>query len=180
MLYHEFFDYLMSFIYKNYNKKIKTALRFTEEKSDEAVRNLCINCLGLLVQNIKDEKYEPRANAKMSTYLTVICKNLVRDYLRHKRIFIEEMEGANLDSLANELNIPRYDESQIAMLRKAMIELREERPICFKLLSLWANDKKMAEIAILLKFSGEDSAKSQKFKCVQSLKSIYFKLNGEN
>jgi RNA polymerase sigma factor (sigma-70 family) len=129
---------------------------------EETTHDALIICM----DNICSGKY--RKDASLGTYIVGIAKkcalNLLRKNKRRAQLDIPEEEEAALSPEELLLTMEKN-----RGLRAALEELGNP---CNELLLLWANDYAYREILDIMGYANENSAKVQKFKCLQRLISI--------
>jgi RNA polymerase sigma factor (sigma-70 family) len=107
--------------------------------------------------------------SKLSTYMYSICRFLWNDELikKQKHQFIEL--DANLDKAEEDsLNEIRMKENNSVLAAKIINELGDR---CKEILILfYAEAMKLKDIATKMKYSSENTAKNQKYKCLESAK----------
>jgi len=119
----------------------------------------------LLVRNIRQRDFT--LTSKLSTYLFGICRLLWKDELRRRsRPIPHELAQ---DSAGTEAPPPHEEKEQQARLaEKALDELGER---CRELLLLFYHaGMKLKDIAARMGYSAENTAKNQKYKCLEAAK----------
>ena len=115
----------------------------------------------------------------VQTYLNSICRNQVLKRLPNSRKLVraDDYEEGITDWMEE------YDqerERKIVAIENALLELESAKGPCFGLLrGFYFLKRSMNILADELGFSNEDSAKSQKSKCMKKLKEIVIKKFGE-
>ena len=119
----------------------------------------------ILYNKAKDENF--RLTAKLSTYLFSVCRFLWMDEIKKRgKIPTDELSEENDHGLHEDMNKDLEKEKELQLAEKAISSLGEQ---CREILILFYMDRKsMAEIAELLGYSSENTAKNQKFKCLES------------
>ncbi len=112
---------------------------------------------------------------KLSTYLFAISKNLwfkKMDKASNYLSLNEEEDGDKLSSYEEDLDIHLEKEEQFVQLGKSMDQLGEP---CKSLLhAFYVDGKNMQDIAVQFHYTNAENAKTQKYKCLNRLKKIYF------
>ena len=113
----------------------------------------------------------------LSTYLFAISKRLWFKKMDKASAYTslndegEETEG-RLGAYEEDLNIHLEKEEQFEQLGKSMDQLGEP---CKSLLhAFYVDGKNMQEIAAQFHYTNAENAKTQKYKCLNRLKKIYF------
>ena len=110
-------------------------------------------------------------SCSINTYLFGVCKNLSYDYFRNKNKEVtlefdsddEPFESDSIDSLIE-------DERKYNALDKALIKIGAK---CLEILSMfYYQNLPMTVIAEKLGFRSENSAKTQKYKCIEKARSL--------
>ena len=124
------------------------------------------DALIICIDNICNGKY--RKDASLGTYIVGIAKKCALNLLR------KNQRRSKLDTPAEDEIALSPEELLLTTeknrnLRAALEELGNP---CNELLLLWANDYAYREILDIMGYANENSAKVQKFKCLQRLISI--------
>ncbi|WP_298419584.1 sigma-70 family RNA polymerase sigma factor [uncultured Kordia sp.] len=106
--------------------------------------------------------------SSIETYVFSICKYLWKDQLKQKNKQTDSLEETFLNDNSIPVEIHQQEEEKYQLAEKALKSIGDK---CLKLLSFfYINKKKMQEIANLLGFTSESSAKTQKYKCLERAK----------
>jgi len=117
-----------------------------------------------------------KLTAQLSTYLYSVCRFLWKDELKKRKKFqfadfetgIDQGEEDNLSELVSQ-------ENNIKLAEKIVNELGER---CRELLLLfYSRTMKLTEIAKKMGYNSENTAKNQKYKCLESAKLKLKELN---
>lgn len=113
---------------------------------------------------------------KLSTYLFAISKRLwfkkIEKASNYLALNDDEEGGGNLSAYEDDLNIHLEKEEQFVQLGKSMDQLGEP---CKSLLhAFYVDGKNMQDIAAQFHYTNAENAKTQKYKCLNRLKKIYF------
>lgn len=105
--------------------------------------------------------------AKLSTYLFSVCRFLWLDEIKKRgKIPASELNEENDPGLQEEISKEAEKEQKLQLAEKAIAQLGEK---CREILLLfYIKRKSMSEIAGLLGYSSENTARNQKFKCLES------------
>lgn len=156
------------YLYKEYQAQIQ---RMVEKNSGNAEDALDIFQEGIIAlwTNIQQGKFQLRDNAKISSYLFALCKNLWISKLRKRKDFKSLEESNDLsDQEDTEMLLAQHE--KISELEKHFRQLGES---CRKLLSLFYYQKTpLKSIAAQMQIT-EKTAKNNKYRCMQSLRSLY-------
>ena len=112
---------------------------------------------------------------KLSTYLFAISKRLWFKKIEKASNYLslnEDEDGDKLSVYEEDLDIHLEKEEQFVQLGKSMDQLGEP---CKSLLhAFYVDGKNMQEIAVQFHYTNAENAKTQKYKCLNRLKKIYF------
>ncbi len=156
------------YLYKEYQAQIQ---RMVEKNSGNAEDALDIFQEGIIAlwTNIQQGKFQLRDNAKISSYLFALCKNLWISKLRKRKDF-KSLEESNELSDEEDTEMLLAEHEKISELEKHFRQLGEA---CRKLLSLFYYQKApLKSIAAQMQIT-EKTAKNNKYRCMQSLRSLY-------
>lgn len=136
--------------------------------SEEDAHDIFQEAMVVLFEQLTAGKFELTSSLK--TWLYAVCRNKwMKQLEKQKRnVRMTDFESADDVLLPDEI----ADENEkMVVLRKSLARLGVG---CRKLLLLFYYFKKsMEEIATELNYTNADNAKSQKYKCLQKLKSVY-------
>jgi RNA polymerase sigma factor (sigma-70 family) len=109
--------------------------------------------------------------AKLSTYLFSVCRFLWMDETKKRgKMPTGTFSEENDPGLQEDISLDIEKEKKMQLAEKAIASLGEK---CREILRLFYFDKKsMEEIARLLGYSSENTAKNQKYKCLESAKKL--------
>lgn len=135
--------------------------------NEELLKEIFQDVMISFYNNIVEEKLT-QLNCSIKTYLFEIGKRLIHKELRKKGIeTINDDKGIFL-SYAEPIV---YTDNQSEMQQMIIAELHKLGERCYTLLHLfYFANRTMEHIATEMKFSNEDSAKTQKYKCFEKLK----------
>jgi RNA polymerase sigma factor (sigma-70 family) len=112
---------------------------------------------------------------KLSTYLFAISKRLWFKKIEKSSNYLSLSEDDDNDKLGayeEDLGIHLEKEEQFTLLGKSMDQLGEP---CKSLLhAFYVDGKNMQDIATQFHYTNAENAKTQKYKCLNRLKKIYF------
>jgi len=133
---------------------------------------------GLMVLYEKAQKPEFALTCKLSTYLFAVCKRLWFKKLESSSqvSFLQEME----DEEDNDMEAQYHDdvsqhlekEVNFQLLENAMSQLGE--PCNGLLKAFYLEEKNMQDIAKQFGYTNAENAKTQKYKCLNRLKKLFF------
>lgn len=153
----------------NHNKnKIYSFLK-KRKLSEQDADDVFIEALYALWKLAQDGKLKLDTN--IGAYLFTICKN------KGNTLFTKNQKNASAPIDGIEVSDNKQSVEQIIIKRedqKAFNKIFEKlSPVCQQTLSLCYDDEmSMKEIAKIMEFKNENSAKTQKWKCLQKLKNL--------
>lgn len=139
--------------------------------SEEEAQDIFQEAMVVLYEKVNEGNFELTSTLK--TWIYAVCRNKWLKQLEKKKKNYRFTDFENFDETiaANE-----EEETNVhALLRESLSRLGTG---CRKLLLLFYYFRKsMDEIATELNYTNADNAKSQKYKCIQKLKTIYAERN---
>lgn len=151
-------------IYNDFRPRI-IAFVCANSGSEEKAKEVFQDALIIIYRKAIDPRFE--LTSTFYTYLYGICRNLWRRELSKKsnqEVTIQEDTGYIKDNFNLAESITEHEKYRL--FRDKLDGLKEH---CRKLLELYFEKTKMEEIARLLGYSGENSAKKQKHECQKQL-----------
>lgn len=117
---------------------------------------------------------ELRSNLK--TYLFAIGKNKYHEYLKKNTRFVQKDDFAGESGFnGEEIKEKQEKEIQLDQLEESLRELGDP---CQSILKLFYYQKKsMDQITEILNYKNRETAKNQKYKCLNRLRKIHFKVS---
>ena len=121
----------------------------------------------ILVKRIKNTDF--KLTAQLSSYLFSVCRFLWKDELKKRKQNISSVFEPGLDELEEQdLTEVVEQENRAKLAEKVLDELKER---CRELLLLFYEGRlKLKEIAVRMGYSSENTAKNQKYKCMENAK----------
>jgi RNA polymerase sigma factor (sigma-70 family) len=142
----------------------------------EDVKDLFQEAVLVFIRKVVEEKEV--INCTIKTYITTICKyqwNNKVNKLSHRKTTNTE---TFYNDVENDVKDFETEEAQFGVLEKVLNKLGEK---CKNLLNLFYIDgKRMDEIAEIMGFSGINSAKTQKYKCIERARKMVLEHSLEN
>lgn len=155
-------------LYKGFST-IQKSLKKMGASMEEA-EDIYQEALFLLITKIQKREFELKS--QLTTYLYSVCRFIYLNEQRSKRTISELPE----DVLEME---DEYDWEMESKNRKAESALKQLGEKCRTLLvDFYHNNFNMEMIAKKFGFGSENSAKAQKFKCLEKAREHYYKLIG--
>jgi RNA polymerase sigma factor (sigma-70 family) len=152
-------------LYDHYPPVEKMIYRSGGSRHD--AKDIYQEALIILYNKAKDENF--RLTAKLSTYLFSVCRFLWMDETKKRgKMPTDKISEKNDPALEEDITKEVEKERKLQLAEKAIASLGEK---CREILRLCYFDKKsMGEIAKLLGYSSENTARNQKYKCLESAK----------
>jgi len=160
-------------IYRQHKKMISSWVKQNGGSEDE-VEDIFQEAMVILYEKAQQEVF--RLECKIGTYLFAICKNLW-----YKRFQQQKKSPSSLpDSAGDEIDwaydddIKAHEEREMhyEQLNNALDQLGE--PCSSILKAYYHEDKNMNEIAADFGYTNSENAKTQKYKCLQRLKKLFY------
>lgn len=160
----------LSIVYEKYRKEFLGWIRKFSRCSDDQARDYYQAAILILYENVMSNRLD-QLQSSLKTYLFAIGKNLVLQ--DHRKTQRREALGASWlldqhilsshEDLANE-------EADLALISRCFSRIGDP---CHKLLDLfYFRQQSMEEIAAELGYKNTDSAKNQKYKCMERLRKL--------
>ncbi|HEV3414175.1 MAG TPA: sigma-70 family RNA polymerase sigma factor [Puia sp.] len=158
-------DLALSVLYRNFpaiRKLVQTRGGSTRDAED-----IFQEALLILLRKAADPRFQ--LTAKLSTYLYSVCRFLWNDQLRKRRPHIPyDPETGLHPAEESQLQTEIEQEQRIRLAEKVLDELKDR---CRELLLLFYQNKfPLKEIAVKMGYGSENSAKNQKYKCLEAAK----------
>ncbi len=154
-------------LYKEFPKIKKLILQ--SGGSNELAQEIFNDSLVLLIEKIRSPKFE--LTSKMTTYLYGINRFLMKNALRKQKKFNYELEWNDTLILNQEDLAYDYEkEKQLTRLEKILDTISEKCKQIFRL--FYYQRENMESIARKLGFGSVNSAKTQKYKCIEKASKI--------
>ncbi len=131
-----------------------------------------------LYNNIKNNTFKQESQIK--TYLYSICRRLWMTELKRKNKFADNLtDHAEYITFDHEIEERIFDgNNKFKLIDSSLKKLGEP---CQAILKYFYVERlSMQEIALKMNYTNMDNAKTQKYKCLQRLKKIYFTFSNKN
>lgn len=163
---------VLEFLYNEMRPQVLNYVTNNGGNSDEA-EDVLQDGIIAFYNNVIDEKYIPRDNAKVTTYLFQICKFRWLENLKSARVRTSvqmKEEHSHLQVVEPEF----YEEMETVGRQKQVADMFSKLgEKCRQLLLLFYYEKKsMVEINSIMGFSGNTS-KNEKYRCMKKLRTLY-------
>jgi RNA polymerase sigma factor (sigma-70 family) len=164
----------VSSIYDNYHTLLVKWM-LSRGGNEEDAADIFQEAILILFEKSKDPEF--CLTCKLSTYLMAICKNIWYKKLEKSNSPVsinkdEDQEDWNLAAAEEDLSWHLEKEQQFEQLEQALIQLGE--PCAGLLKAFYIEKSNMQEIASRFDYTNAENAKTQKYKCLNRLKKIFF------
>jgi len=163
-------------LYKHY-PMVRRLIRTTGGTTKDA-EDIFQEALIILIKKIRTENFQ--LTAQPGTYLFSVSRYLWKDELKRRNrqvphdLLTDDNGTALRDTETPGLKELLEDESRIKLAEQALSELKDR---CRELLLLFYHgDLRLKEIAARMGYSSENTAKNQKYKCLEAAKNRLRKL----
>jgi RNA polymerase sigma factor (sigma-70 family) len=136
----------------------------THGGNDDDARDIFQDSLLILYKNTQKKEFE--LTSAVGTYLFSICKYLWKDELKKKN----RMVSFDVPDMAAEIHDHHQQEIKMRWLDQILTQLGEK---CAAILNMFYYQKmNMEEIAGKLGYKNTDTAKTQKYKCIEHARNL--------
>ncbi len=158
-------DQALLALYKNF-PAVKKMVRLNGGNTADA-EDIFQEALIILCKKIKESGFV--LSAQLSTYLFSVCRFLWKDELKKRKNHLVNDFDTGIDDLeALQLKDRAAEEERIKLAEKVINELGDR---CREVLLLFYNGGlKLKDIAVKMGYSSENTAKNQKYKCLEAAK----------
>jgi RNA polymerase sigma factor (sigma-70 family) len=162
-------------LYKEYPKIEKLILSSGGNKP--LAEEIFNDSLLLLIEKIRDEKFE--LTAKLSTYFYGINRFLMLNELRKQKRSNIALEWSDTLIISSEdLSYDHEKEQKLNLMERVLHHISEK---CKSILELFYFQKwSMEQIAQKMNYSSVNSAKTQKFKCIEQASKLALEMQNMN
>lgn len=125
----------------------------------------------ILYNKVKTGNFE--LNSKLKTFIYSVCRRLWLKRLNAQSKTVRNIEDFS-DFIPVEDDLERHEEKdrQFAIMESALLQLGE--PCKTIIEDYYMQNKSMQEICEKFGYTNADNAKTQKYKCLQRLKKLFF------
>ena len=162
---------VLSALYKKYYNIVLKFILYNSGTS-AAAQDIYQETIIVLFESVKKPGFELKC--QLQTYIFSIAKRLWLKQLKKngKTFLFKESEENNLVDVSEDLKEFDEKEAEIEKMNNSLIDLGEP---CSELIKdFYINKLSMEEIAEKFGYTNADNAKTQKYKCLQRLKKIFF------
>lgn len=157
-LYRDYFPMVLNMVVQNNG---------TEDEAKDVFQEAVI----VLYDKVKQRDFE--LTSQLKTYMYAVCRRLWLKQLGSRDRTVRDV-AAYEDTIAVEEDLTRHEEKdlQLAMMEQALDKLGEP---CRTIISdFYIANLSMQEICEKFGYTNADNAKTQKYKCLQRLKKLFF------
>ncbi len=160
-LYQDYFPMVLNMVVQNNG---------TEDEAKDIFQEAVI----VLYDKVKQGDFE--LSSKLKTYIYAVCRRLWLKQLGHQgRAFQDVNNYAASIPVEEDLTMHQEKDLQLSMMEAALDKLGE--PCRTIIHDFYMSNLSMQEICNKLGYTNTDNAKTQKYKCLQRLKKIFFTTN---
>ncbi len=163
-------DHALAYMYKLHFPMISHFILSNNGTDDEA-KDIYQEAVIVFYEKIKENRLE--LSCQIRTYLYSVCRRLWLKRLAEKGRFASKLDDSE-DFVSVEEDIPHHEEQerQFDLMTEALDEIGEP---CRSLLEdFYIRMNNMQDIADKFGYTNTDTAKNQKYKCLQRLKKLFF------
>jgi RNA polymerase sigma factor (sigma-70 family) len=160
----------LSYLYKAHFPMILQLVMNNSGNEDDA-KDIYQEGIIILHDKVKSGDFE--LTSKLKTFLYAVCRRLWLKKLSHKSRFSENIKDYE-DHFAVETELVQHEEKdqQLALMQHALTDLGE--PCKTIIEDFYIHSKSMQQICEKFGYTNSDNAKTQKYKCLQRLKKLFF------
>ena len=162
---------VLSALYKKYYNIVLKFILYNSG-TNAAAQDIYQETIIVLFESVKKPGFELKC--QLQTYIFSIAKRLwLKELKKNGKTFLfKESEENNLVDVSEDLKEFDEKEAEIEKMNNSLIDLGEP---CSELIKdFYINKLSMEEIAEKFGYTNADNAKTQKYKCLQRLKRIFF------
>lgn len=160
----------LSFVYEKFRREFLSWIRKFSKCNEEDAREYYQTAVIILYENIMTSRLD-ELQSSLKTYLFAIGKNLVLQDYRKKQKNDKVKAEYLLDyhiTVSNEENL--LAEANLSLISRCMTLIGDP---CHQLLDLfYFHQKNMEEISAQLGYKNPETAKNQKYKCMERLRKL--------
>ena len=139
---------------------------------DDDAKDIFQESVIVLYNKVKDGGFE--LNSKLKTYIYAVCRRLWLKKLHHQSRFTNTLHVfEDIEQTEDDLEKHEEQNRQFQQLQSALAELGE--PCKTIIEEFYLHNKSMQDICEQFGYTNADNAKTQKYKCLQRLKKLFFK-----
>lgn len=161
---------ILNYLYKEYYP-MALKLVLNNNGSEEEAKDIYQESIIILHNKIKNGDFE--LSSKLKTFIYSVCRRLWLKKLNQKGRYTEDInEYEDYIPVEQDLEQQEEKDKQFNMMHDALESLGE--PCKTILEDFYIKNHSMQEICEKFGYTNADNAKTQKYKCLQRLKKIFF------
>lgn len=142
--------------------------------SEEEAQDVFQEAVIIVYDKIRDTDFE--LSSKLKTYIYAICRRLWLKQLNHQhRGFLDVTEYENNIPVEDDIEKHQLKDIQLGQMEEALAKLGE--PCKTIIQDFYIKNMSMQDICEKFGYTNADNAKTQKYKCLQRLKKLFFTSN---
>ncbi|HMN32215.1 MAG TPA: sigma-70 family RNA polymerase sigma factor [Chitinophagaceae bacterium] len=160
------------FIYKTIYPSVEKMVFKMRGSTDDAF-DIFQDAVTIVYQ--KAQKGDLVLSSKFSTFLIAVARRLWLNKISSQKIkmsVLVENDGIDFIHLTNDIELHLEFETKVDRLKSCLDQLGD--PCKTLLNAFYFDNKNMNEIADLLGYTNAENAKSQKYKCLNRIRSLFF------
>lgn len=162
---------VISYIYKTCYPSVSHLITGNKGSEDEA-KDIFQEAVMVLYDKVTHENFE--LSSKLSTFLYAVCRRLWLKQLnrRENAMGTSNSDDLEIPDVEHDIQLHLDKENDFAKMDSALAQLGE--PCQTILRDFYIKNKSMNEICDKFGYTNTDNAKTQKYKCLQRLKKLFF------
>lgn len=161
---------ILSFLYKEHYPMVLQLVLNNNGTSEEA-KDVYQEAIIVLHNKIKSGDFE--LNSKLKTFIYSVCRRLWLKRLSHKSRYSENIKDyEDYFPVEQDLELQEEKDKQFQQMHSALSDLGE--PCKTIIEDFYIHNLSMQDICEKFGYTNADNAKTQKYKCLQRLKKIFF------
>jgi RNA polymerase sigma factor (sigma-70 family) len=160
-------------LYKSYFPMVLQLVLSNNGNEDDA-KDIFQESVIVLYNKVKSGNFE--LNSKLKTFIYSVCRRLWLKRLNQKsrNVSGELVDLENLESIEQDLTYHEEKDAQFRQMEKALMLLGE--PCKTIIEDYYIQNRSMQDISEKFGYTNADNAKTQKYKCLQRLKKLFFQV----
>ena len=163
----------LNLIYKSYFPMVLQLVLNNNGNEDDA-KDIFQESVIVLYSKVKNGGFE--LNSKLKTFIYSVCRRLWLKRLNQKsrNISGESVDLENIESVEQDISYHEEKDAQFRQMEKALQLLGE--PCKTIIEDYYMQNRSMQDISDKFGYTNADNAKTQKYKCLQRLKKLFFQV----
>jgi RNA polymerase sigma factor (sigma-70 family) len=160
----------LSRLYTSYFPMVLQLVLKNNGNEDDA-KDLFQESIIVLYNKVKRGNFE--LNSKLKTFLYSVCRRLWLKRLNEQSKTIRNIKDfSEIISVEDDLEMHEEKDKQFAIMESSLLQLGE--PCKTIIEDYYIHNRSMQEICEKFGYTNSDNAKTQKYKCLQRLKKLFF------